>query len=216
MAAGAGIIAVAIFGFTFLGPQPGALQLDSQALTLLTQQGAFKTSKGVGERAIHVFVSADCKFCREIEPELAQLENVTVYRHLLPGHSEVGRNSAVAVWCSSDRVTAWKNVAGGMAIPSSTCNAAQLDTNLSLAQRLGLTTTPSIIYEDGTVSSGLLSAGEIVKRISKSTILEGISRDRAPDSFQQAGQRTSPEPSPHPVRVQKQTLPQTLHLRQLI
>lgn len=170
IAAGAGIIAVAIFGFSFLGPQQGIQQLDSQALTLLTQQGAFKTSKGGGERAIHVFVSADCKFCRGIEPELAKLENVTVYRHLLPGHSELGRTSAVDVWCSNDRVSAWKSFAGGVAIPSSTCNAGQLDTNLSLAKRLGLTTTPSIIYEDGTVSAGLLSAGEIVKRISKATI----------------------------------------------
>lgn len=170
MGAGAGIIAVAIVGFSFLGPQQGGQQLDTQALALVSPQGAFKTSKSGGERTINVFVSADCKFCREIEPELLQLENVTVYRHLLPGHSEAGRASAVDVWCSNDRVSAWKNLTAGMKIPSGKCDAAQLDTNLSLAKRLGLTSTPTIIYEDGTVSAGLLSAGEIVKRISKSTI----------------------------------------------
>lgn len=169
LAAGAGVLAVAAFCAKLLFSSNSIGHLDAQAMGSITNQGTFKTVQGDGSRAIHVFMSTDCSFCKKIEPELERLENVTVYRHMLPGHTKAGRLSAIAVWCSTNPIEAWKSVAAGMAATPAKCDGSALQQNLTLAGHLGLTMTPSIIYEDGQVSAGMLSSGEIAERIAKST-----------------------------------------------
>lgn len=168
-ATGAGIIAATVIGLNFISPNPTVHHLDAEEMRLLTDRGTFQTIQGAGARTIHVFISADCKYCREIEPELDQLDNVTVYRHILPGRSKKGHMAAAALWCSDDRVMAWKKIVAGREVSSPACGSTVLDENLALAKRLRLTTTPSIAYEDGSVSAGLLSSSDIGKNIAKSS-----------------------------------------------
>jgi thioredoxin-related protein len=168
LAAGAGILAAAAFCANLLFSPTAVTQLDANAMSAITAEGTFKTVQGDGSRAIHVFLSTECSFCHKIEPELDRLENVTVYRHLLPGRTEAGRLSAVDVWCSANPAQAWKAVAVGQRTSSAKCDGSVIEKNLELAKRLGLTMTPSIVYEDGHVSAGMLSSGEIAARIAKS------------------------------------------------
>jgi thiol:disulfide interchange protein DsbC len=169
LAAGAGVLIAATFCINLLLNPTPVTQLDAEAMRSLTAEGAFKATRGAGARAIHIFLSTDCSFCRAIEPELDRLENVTVYRHLLPGHGEAGRLKALDVWCSEDQVKAWKAVAAGVTIASKKCDGAVLEKNLGLAKNLGLTMTPSIVYEDGHVTAGMLSSVEIANRVAEST-----------------------------------------------
>lgn len=168
LGAGAGVLAAAAFCANLIFGSATATQLDSQALRSITTESAFKTIQGDGSRAVHVFLSTDCSFCKKIEPELERLENVTIYRHMLPGHTDAGRLAAIAVWCSESPIEAWKAVAAGLAAASAKCDASALDKNLSLARRLGLSMTPSIVYPDGQISAGMLSTGEMGERLSKS------------------------------------------------
>lgn len=163
--AGAGILVAAIFCANLLFSRDDVTHLDAKAMSLVTSHGAFKTVRGDGLREIHVFLSADCSFCRKIEPELDRLENVTVYRHMLPGHTEAGRLVAVEIWCAEDQAQAWKAVAAGQQISPAKCDGSVIDKNLALASKLGLTMTPSIVYGDGQVSAGMLSVSEISARI---------------------------------------------------
>ena len=167
LAVGAGILAAAVFCANLLFSPSTVTQLDAQALRSITTEGTFKTIQGDGSRTIHVFMSTECSFCREIEPELDQLRNVTVYRHLLPGSTESGRLSALNVWCAQNQVQAWKSVASGQRMSPTKCDGSVIEKNLELAKRLGLTMTPSIVYEDGHVSAGMLSSGEIADRVNK-------------------------------------------------
>jgi thiol:disulfide interchange protein DsbC len=167
LAAGAGLLAASVFCANLLFSPTTVTQLDAQAMRLVTADGTFKTVQGDGSRAIHVFLSTDCSFCHKIEPELGRLDNVTVYRHLLPGHTEGGRISAVDVWCAANPVQAWKTVAAGQTTSPAKCDGSAIEKNLALAKRLGLTMTPTIVYEDGNVSAGMLSSGEIATRTAK-------------------------------------------------
>lgn len=169
LVAGAGLLIAAAFCINLLLSPTAVTQLDAEAMRSLTTEGTFKTTRGEGLRAIHIFLSTDCSFCRKIEPELDRLENVTVYKHLLPGHNEAGRLAALDVWCSDNPVMAWKSVAAGLTVASKTCDGAVLEKNLELAKNLGLTMTPSIVYEGGHVSAGMLSSGEIAHLIAEST-----------------------------------------------
>ena len=115
-----------------------------------------------------MFLSTECSFCRQIEPELDQLKNVTVYRHLLPGHTAAGRVAANSVWCSNDPAAAWKNHVTGQPVVPTTCTGRALDKNLALAKRLGITMTPTIVFEDGHVSAGMHSVDQINRLIERS------------------------------------------------
>lgn len=169
IAAGAGLLVAAAFCANLLFSPTTVTQLDATAVNAITAEGTFKTAQGDGSRAIHVFLSTECSFCHKIEPELDRLENVTVYRHLLPGRTEAGRLAAVDVWCSANPAQAWKTVASGERPSSAKCDGSVIEKNLELAKRLGLTMTPSIVYEDGHVSAGMLSSSEIAALIAKST-----------------------------------------------
>jgi len=170
LAAGAGVLVAAAFCVNLLLSPITETQLDASAMSALTTDATFKTTLGNGSRAIHVFLSTECPFCRQIEPELDQLEDVTVYRHMLPGTTESSRRLAVNVWCADDRVKEWKEIAAGRPSSFAKCDGTALEKNLLLARRLELTTTPSIVYDDGHVSTGMLSSGEISSRISKSAM----------------------------------------------
>lgn len=169
LALGAGALIAAAFCVNLLLSPPAVVQLDAASMSLLTTDGTFRTVQGKGEHTIHVFLSTECSFCRKIEPELERLENVTVIRYMLPGGSDVGRKRALDVWCAEDQVKAWKNVAAGLPTTPAKCNGVALENNRVLAGRLGLTSTPSIIYGNGHVSAGMLSSGEITERMTKAT-----------------------------------------------
>lgn len=165
IAAGAGALVAAALCLKLLLAPDAVTHLDAAALRSVTAHDAFNTTRGAGSRSIHVFLSTECTFCHQIEPELDKLDNVTVHRHLLPGTTETAREKAVAVWCAADPVVAWKNVVAGKANAAARCDSSALDRNLELGKRLGLTSTPSIIYENGNVSAGMLLASEIAARM---------------------------------------------------
>jgi len=169
LALGAGALVAAAFCVNLLLSPPTVLQLDAEAMRSLTTEGTFKTVQGNGARTIHVFLSTECSYCRKIEPELERLENVTVLRHMLPGRSDDGRRRTLDVWCAEDQAKAWKDVAAGLPTTPAKCDGLALEKNRELAEHLGLTSTPSIIYENGHVSAGMLSAREIAERMTKAT-----------------------------------------------
>ena len=68
---------------------------------------AIKTVRGNGQRKVAVFSDPACPYCKQLEPELAQLDNVTVYTFLVPFQGEA---KPIAIWCSTDRVQAWRRV----------------------------------------------------------------------------------------------------------
>ena len=100
LAARVGVLVAATFCVNLLLSPATETQLDASALSAITTDATFKTTLGNGSRAIHVFLSTECPFCRQIEHELDQLDNVTVYRHMLPGTTESSRRLAVNVRCA--------------------------------------------------------------------------------------------------------------------
>lgn len=125
---------------------------------------AIKVVKGDGSRKIAVFSDPDCPYCRKLEPELAKLNNVTIYTFLypLPFHKDAARKSKV-VWCSADKVKAWDDlmlrnklddkVAGDCPNP--------IEANLALGQKLHVQGTPAIIFTNGKRAPGYIPADRL-------------------------------------------------------
>jgi thiol:disulfide interchange protein DsbC len=130
---------------------------------------AIKVVKGDGSRKIAVFSDPDCPYCRKLEPELAKLENVTVYTFLypLPFHKDAARKSK-AVWCSADKVKAWDDLMLRNKEPENakTDCPNPVEANLALGQKLKVQGTPAIIFTNGKRAPGYIPAERLEQMLS--------------------------------------------------
>ncbi|MCL4181856.1 MAG: DsbC family protein [Burkholderiaceae bacterium] len=150
--------------------QEGQLQGDavSRATVSLDQlplADALTTVRGNGQRRVAVFSDPNCIYCKQLEPELAGLDNVTVYTFLVPFQ---GEDRPIAIWCAADRDRAWRQwMLQGDA--SSLDPAVRCDhpiaRNLDLARRLGVQGTPTLFYADGTRTDGYVGRSVLEARL---------------------------------------------------
>ena len=82
-----------------------AVKFDQLPLDL-----AFRKVQGNGARKLAYFTDPNCPYCKQIEPSLNKLENVTIYVFLYPVLGPDSMEKSKAVWCSKDRVKAWDDL----------------------------------------------------------------------------------------------------------
>jgi thiol:disulfide interchange protein DsbC len=141
------------------GPQA---TVDTSRLPLAD---ALKATQGSGEHRLYVFSDPECPYCRRLEPELAKLKDTTIYTFVLPYH---GRELARALVCSADPQMAWRTwMLQGVApsIPRRAECATLLERNLQLARQLQVEGTPTLVYADGSRSSGAALAEDVQRRM---------------------------------------------------
>jgi thiol:disulfide interchange protein DsbC len=142
------------------------LRVDYAALPL---QQAIKLVFGDGKRQFVTFEDPRCGFCKRLHRDsMRDLTDATVYVFLYPILSADSTAKARAIWCSKDRVAAWtawitKDVVP--AAPPEDC-AAPIEQNVALGRRLGITGTPTIIFQDGSRLPGAADGKAIEARLS--------------------------------------------------
>lgn len=125
---------------------------------------AIRHVRGDGSRHLYVFSDPACTFCRRLEPELAALTDVTIHTFVLAFQ---GMSLPLAVMCSADPAATWDAVMKGESrtpTPTDACNAL-LARNLQLARQHGVAGTPTIVFADGSRSSGYTSFAELDRRV---------------------------------------------------
>lgn len=121
---------------------------------------AIVETRGEGNRKIAVFTDPDCGYCRKYEKSLAQIDNVTIYRFLIPLSSSSHRKS-VRIWCSGqDNATRLENLKSVMngervVLPEADC-VNPLQDNIRFARAQELYFTPSTVNQDGRIAKGYL------------------------------------------------------------
>lgn len=139
-------------------------QLTAVDFDALPLDQAIKMVRGDGKRRLAVFSDPDCPYCRKLEPELAKLDNVTIYifPYPLPIHPDASRKSKL-VWCSKDRLKAWQDMMLTDRLPEdgrSDCDHP-VDENIALGQRLRINSTPTLIFSNGRRFAGYAPAERI-------------------------------------------------------
>jgi thiol:disulfide interchange protein DsbC len=143
----------------------------------LPLEDAIITRHGTGLRRMVVFSDPECPYCRQLEPELAVLEDVTIHTFALPFF---GRALPIALWCATDRARAWSRwMVGGDRSglsPQADC-PHPIDRNLALARRLGISGTPTLVWPDGSRDAGFMRAADLTGRLAATnTVLTGRPR----------------------------------------
>lgn len=137
----------------------------SVSLEHLPFADAIKIVRGGGSRTVIVFSDPACPYCRQLEPELEKLNDVTIYTFLVPFQ---GLALPSAIWCAADRQKAWRQymLQGDQTLLATAASCAHpLERNLALAQRLKVRGTPTLFYADGRRSDGYVGAAEIEQRL---------------------------------------------------
>lgn len=127
---------------------------------------AITVTKGNGERELVVFADPNCGYCKRLEKELRQLNNVTVHTFVFPFLSQDSVEKARNILCSEKPGLAWHQwmLNGKVPAAAPSCHA-NLDELVGLGKQLGVRGTPAIIFRDGSRLRGYAGAAEIERRL---------------------------------------------------
>lgn len=125
---------------------------------------AIKKVKGNGQRKMAYFSDPNCSFCKKLENELKNVDNVTLYLFMLSIFQ--GSDKKVqGVWCSKDQVKAWDNLMlSNVQPPVGTCDTPTAKL-MELSQKLNINGTPALIFADGVLVPGFRPAAELEKSL---------------------------------------------------
>ncbi len=146
-------------------------RIDFNALPL---DKAIKVVKGNGSRKLVVFSDPDCPYCKKLEQkELIGIEDVTIYTFLYPleGLHPDAANKSRAIWCAADRSRAWQEWILNNRLPrqSPSCDTP-LDEVMALGNRLGIHSTPTLVFQSGRRLLGAYPAQEIEKALAEGVV----------------------------------------------
>jgi len=134
---------------------------------------AIKVVKGNGSRKLVVFSDVDCPFCKRLERnELTNITDVTIYTFLYPIeqlHPDAANKSKL-IWCAKDRVKAWEDwiLRDQLASTAGSCDVP-LEKVGELARKIGVTSTPTLIFADGKRMLGAQPYKEIERMLVSAT-----------------------------------------------
>jgi thiol:disulfide interchange protein DsbC len=140
-------------------------RVDSKQLPLAD---AFDVVHGNGKRQVSVFSDPDCPFCKRFEEQLPKVNDVTIHVFLYPLTSlhPHAYEHALGIWCAKDRQKAWSDkMLKGIDPATATC-ANPIERNLALGDRLHVDGTPTIVFADGRMHAGFVSADEFERLLS--------------------------------------------------
>lgn len=135
----------------------GQNSIDWKQLPL---KDAIKTVKGNGRHVLAVFSDPNCPYCKQLEPELDKLKDVTIYTFIYPLKPQsivVSRQ----VWCAPNQSYSWKKLIEQGVKPTVASCTNPIDRNLELGKKLGFNGTPTLIFANGFKLVGARSAEEI-------------------------------------------------------
>ncbi len=137
------------------------------AFDQLPLSDAIKTVRGNGQRKVAVFSDPNCPYCKQLEPELAGLDNVTLYTFLVPFQGEA---RPIAIWCAGDRAAAWQRLmlhGDDSALKTDAACDHPIARNLALAHQLGVQGTPTLIWADGSRTEGFVGRALLEGRLAQ-------------------------------------------------
>lgn len=120
--------------------------------------------------SLDVFTDVDCKYCRKLHADMAELNKLGVrVRYLMYPSGGPGSPSwakAEAVLCSADHRDALTRAKRGEAVTAPSCRN-QVTQQYELGREIGIRGTPGIITEQGRYIAGYLPAQQLLEHLQR-------------------------------------------------
>ena len=136
-------------------------KLNAVKFDSLPLDQAVKVQRGNGKRVIAMFSDPYCPYCKKFEQTLQKIDDVTVYVFMFPVIRPDLADQSKAIWCAPDRAKAWLALALNGRPPASASCANPVDKNLELGRRLGVNSTPTVIFANGERVAGALELADL-------------------------------------------------------
>ncbi|MFT6218527.1 MAG: thiol:disulfide interchange protein DsbC [Cycloclasticus pugetii] len=120
------------------------------------------------KHVITIFSDIDCGYCRKLHAEINDYTDagMTVRYMFFPrsGPNTESYHKAVSVWCAKDRNKALTDAKLNNKVVDKTCENP-VDEHMRIAQVFGVTGTPAIIADDGTMVPGFVPANDLIQHL---------------------------------------------------
>jgi len=128
----------------------------------------FSPKPGMKKTAITVFTDIDCGYCRKLHQEVPELNRLGIEVRYLAypraGLESESYDKIVSAWCADDQRSALTRAKTGKKIESRDCKNPVAQ-HFALGGAVGVTGTPSIIFEDGRLLPGYLPAERLAQQL---------------------------------------------------
>ena len=125
---------------------------------------AIKKVKGDGSRTMAYFTDPNCGYCKKLEQELRDVDNVTLYLFLYPIF-EGSAEKVQGILCSADKVKAWDDLMlNGVQPAAGTCDVPTGKV-MELGRKLKVNGTPALIFANGVINPGYMPAANLNKAL---------------------------------------------------
>ncbi len=118
---------------------------------------------------VTVFTDVDCSYCRRLHAQIDEyMDKGIEVRYLLYPRNGPASNSwskAENVWCAQDRNGALTAAKADQAFESNECDASIVQDHYVLGREVGLSGTPAIVLEDGTLISGYMPPEQLARTL---------------------------------------------------
>lgn len=117
---------------------------------------------------LYVFTDVDCGYCRKLHNEAVPgltMNGVEVRYLAFPraGIDSSSYRKIASAWCADNKQDALTALKNRKSIPENVCKDNPVAEQYALGQKIGVTGTPALIMEDGTLLPGYRPAPELLK-----------------------------------------------------
>jgi thiol:disulfide interchange protein DsbC len=121
--------------------------------------------------SVSVFTDVDCTYCRRFHSQIDQYlaQGIKVRYLLYPrnGPESEAWKTAERVWCAADRKEALTLAKLDRNFESKSCDASIVRDHYELGHEVGLSGTPALVLDDGTLISGYVPPAELSERMAE-------------------------------------------------
>jgi len=123
---------------------------------------------------VTVFTDIDCAYCRKLHSEIdGYLDKGIQVRYLLyprNGPASKAWSTSEEVWCARDRNAALTAAKLDRSFETANCDASAVSDHYVLGRNVGLSGTPAIVLEDGTLIGGYMPPEALAMRLEQNAI----------------------------------------------
>ncbi|MEW6714631.1 MAG: DsbC family protein [Nitrospirota bacterium] len=149
-------------------------EINKIDVSLIPLKDSIVMGNSMARHKVIVFDDPDCPYCAKLHEELKrtveQRKDIVVYFKLFPLvqiHPQAYKKST-AIACEKSNEKALSLLDDAFAkktIPEPSCETKIIDENMKLAKKLGISSTPILILDDGRVVRGAVKAEDLIKAI---------------------------------------------------
>lgn len=158
-------------GFVNLTEEKAKTLRKEQIATIAQEDMVVFAPEGKVKATLNIFTDVDCPYCRKLHDEVPKLNEMGVQVNYLAfprnGKGAGAYHTMVSIWCADGaegKREAMTDAKQGKSLEKATCENPVMQ-QLVLGQSIGVTGTPAMVLDDGTLIPGYVPAARLGKML---------------------------------------------------